>query len=377
MLMSVHPELFPETMLSQGYDMHDIRYSKRQGLPYRRLRLRNESRSVLTIMPSFIMPYWVRRTQEAAKGLLMRYTGQSYERISETLGGSPTHWERMETHLGSYNLVATSLFSAEDLPDHYVADEKITFFNGSEASVTMTAAQECVWGISISLSEAQTGLQKAYGNFATEARLLKPDFAPQSVVIDGWAATRNAWQTLFPDITLILCFLHGVLKIGSCTKNLKEQWAEIRKMLWDAYKATDAKEFIAQIDEFKLKAHDMIQPLNKQRILEAIDKIWAKKDQYAQYYEFNNAYRTSNQVDRPMNNLDKYLFNTQYFHGHLKNADLKLRAWALIHNFKPFCKRAKNKHLSRYHQINKIIYHDSWLENLLIAGNKAVFIQST
>ncbi len=256
LLMSVHPELFPETMLCQGYDMHDIRYSIRQGLSYRRIRLRNAERSVLTIIPSFVMPYWVRRTEEAAKGLLMRYTGQSYERISETLGGSPTHWERMETHLGTYNIVSTSLFSADDLPEHYVADEKITFFHGSEASVTMTAAQECVWGISISLSEAQTGLQTAYGNFATEARLLRPDFEPKSVVIDGWAATRNAWQTLFPSITLILCFLHGVLKVGSCTKNLKEQWAEIRKMLWDAYKATDAKEFIAKIDEFKVKKTD-------------------------------------------------------------------------------------------------------------------------
>lgn len=378
-LMSVYPELFPLDMHEKGYDMHDIRYSQRQNLSYRRIRLRNDSRSVLTIMPSFIMPYWVRRTQEAAQGLLLRYTGTSYERISETLGGSAPHWERMETHLGTYSIVQTTLICAQDLPEYYVADEKITFFHGKEASVTMTAAQECVWGMAMSLSEGQNGLQTAYGNFATEARLMKADFAPKSVVIDGWAATRNAWQALFPSIQLILCFLHGVLKVGSCTKNLKEQWAAIKKMLWDAYKATDEADFLAQINAFKIKADELICPLSKPRILEAIEKMWAKKDQYAKYYEFSEGYRTSNHVDRPMNNLDKYLFNTQYFHGHLKNAELKLRAWALIHNFKPFCQKIAKKRVwvSRAHTINKAIYHDNWLENLLIAGKKVTFNVTT
>jgi hypothetical protein len=68
----------------------------------------------------------------------------------------------------------------------------------------MTAAQECIWGISISLSEGQTGLQTTYSNFATEARLVKPDFTPKSVVMDGRAATRNAWLTLFPCINIML-----------------------------------------------------------------------------------------------------------------------------------------------------------------------------
>jgi hypothetical protein len=379
LLMSAYSELFPADMLEKGYDMHDIRYSERQHLAYRRIRLRNASKTVLTILPSFIMPYWVRRTEEAASGLLLRYCGTSYDLISTTLGGSAVHWERMETHLGTYDIVATTLIGREDLPVHYVADEKITFFHGKEAFVALTAAQECVWGIAISLSEGQDGLQTAYGNFATEARLMKPDFAPKSVVIDGWAATRNAWSTLFTTVTLILCFLHGVLKVGSCTKNLKEQWAMIKKMLWEAYKATDTADFIAQIDAFKLKADELISPLSKPRILEAIEKIWAKKDQYAKYYEFSEGYRTSNHVDRPMNRLDKYLYSTQYFHGNLKNAELKLRAWALIHNFKPYCKKTASKKvwLSRAHEINKVIYHDNWLENLLIAGKKANFNIST
>ena len=45
-LMRVYPELFPLDMQDKGYDMHDIRYSNRQNLSYRRIKLRNESGTV-------------------------------------------------------------------------------------------------------------------------------------------------------------------------------------------------------------------------------------------------------------------------------------------------------------------------------------------
>ena len=377
MLMEVHPELFPDDMVKNSYDMHDIRYSSRQDLSYRRIRVRGEESRVLTVLPSFVMPYWTEKTDKAGKALLLRYTGTSYDTISYVLGGSAVHWERVETHLGRCNIVQTTLVEPGELPSHYAADEKITFFNGKEASVPMTCAEECVWGIDLCLTENIEGLQTGYGAFATEAKTMNADFEPKSVVIDGWPATRSAWKTLFPTATLILCFLHGVLKIGDRAKHLKEQWATIRLMLWDAYKAADAETFKAKMDLFKVIATAVVEPFEKKNILEAIQKVWSKKDEYAKGFEFDNSYRTSNQVDRPMKALDRYLYNTQYFHGNLENAQLKLRAWALIHNFKPFCQRTNLIHVSRFHQLNRVIYHDHWLQNLLIAGKKSAFIHPT
>ena len=49
--------------------------------------------------------------------------------------------------------------------------------------------------------------------FAEEARSIKPDYAPETVNTDGWQATQNAWQHWFPQITVILCFLHAFIKI--------------------------------------------------------------------------------------------------------------------------------------------------------------------
>src|SRR5208337_1118568 len=79
----------------------------------------------------------------------------------------------------------------------------------------------------------------AYGVFAAEARDVDPEYAPQTVNTDGWASTRNAFQTLFPLITVVLCFLHGFLKIRDrCRKA-----CELHRRVWDVYRAATAEEF--------------------------------------------------------------------------------------------------------------------------------------
>lgn len=52
-------------------------------------------------------------------------------------------------------------------------------------------------------------------------------------------------------------------------------------------------------------------------------------------YDHPKAYRTSNLLDRLMVRMDHRLFDTQYFHGTLNQAELGIRTWTLIHNFAP------------------------------------------
>ncbi len=60
-------------------------------------------------------------------------------------------------------------------------------------------------GIAISLSEDKIGLQTAYGNFATEVRLMKPNFKPKSVVIAGEQPHAIRGRPNFPyDTTFVL-----------------------------------------------------------------------------------------------------------------------------------------------------------------------------
>ena len=76
----------------------------------------------------------------------------------------------------------------------------------------------------MSPNAGEKDLTQAYGQFKSEALNVDPKYQPDSVNTDGWTATLNAWLTLFPSVTMILCFLHSFhqdpqlwQKTGGCT----------------------------------------------------------------------------------------------------------------------------------------------------------------
>ena len=90
----------------------------------------------------------------------------------------------------------------------------------------------------------------------------------------------------------------------------------------------------------------------------------------------------SNQIDRPLNQLNRYLYPVRYFHWRCQTANWKVRAWEMIYNcraapFMPFSHRVrtqKQKQQSRFEELNGFAYHQHdgrllLLHNLLIAGS--------
>ena len=72
-----------------------------------------------------------------------------------------------------------------------------------------------------------------------------------------------------------------------------------------------------------------------------------------------------------MEPLARYLDGCRYFHGHLMSAEYGCRAWVLLHNFLPYCPRAKvaKQYKSPARKLNGFIYHDNWLHNLMISAS--------
>jgi len=66
-----------------------------------------------------------------------------------------------------------------------------------------------------------------------------------------------------------------------------------------------------------------------------IKKLRDNLSQFSRAYDFPDAHRTSNMVDRLMQRMDRHLFSTQYFHGTMQAANLNIRDWVLIQNFAP------------------------------------------
>ena len=373
-MIEEYPSLFPQAIV-KGYVLHDMRTSvKMPAMQMRRIKLKERDEQgkemVFTIVPSGIMPYLTGYTDKVEKALFLRRFGVPFWALSYVFGRDDDDWYRMVSHFGSYSIVQTTVKDADRLPEHLLADEKHVHFNGEKGYVATTVAEDCVLGASISLSADAEGLIEAYGIYQEEAQALDPDYAPQTVNTDGWKATQLAWQALFPLIVIIECFLHAFLKIRNrCKKRYQDVYSEISQQVWDVYHANTPELFSERIEYLSLWALTTINGA----ALDAVEKLCAKAERFLLIFEYPNAYRTSNMIDRHMDPMDRWLFSARYFHGHLSSAERQVRAWALLHNFWPYCPRAKiRKHfLSPAHKFNGFVYHQNWLHNLLISTSSS------
>lgn len=364
-----HPELFPRN-ISEGYFLHDGRSSaKLEGVRLRRIGLKARDaagkKQVFTITPSGVMPYFVGMTDDVEKALFLRRFDVPFWALSYVFGHDDQYWYRLENHFGCYSLVQTTVKDPENLPKHLLADEKVTWLNGEEVVIATTVGNDCVLGASVALGIDTANLTEAYQHFKDEARQLDPEYQPETVNTDGWEATQKAWRNLFSLIVILECFLHAFIKIRERGKYLKEAFHQLSRKVWDVYHAPDADAFRSQAAELLTWAESN----TASYVLEAVRKLYSKIDRFALAYAYPLAHRTSNMLDRHMNLMDRWLFSCRFFHGHWTSSERSIRAWALLHNFGPYCPRARNhqEFSSPAHQLNGFVYHDNWLHNLMIS----------
>jgi len=375
-MIAQYPELFPTT-IGLGYRLHDILPESRK-MPEVRLRRielvvpAGDSSPVFTIRPSFVLPYMMGYTDAVEKALFLR-RWVPYWGLTHVFGRNDQYWFRLENRLGRNSIVGTTVKDPDQLPVDLLADEKHTRFNGTKAYIATTVGDDCVLGASLSLSADGDGLEEAYEHFKTEAHNLNPAYAPKTVNTDGWHATQVAWRTLFPLIVVILCFLHSFIKIRDRCKRL-DHYPALCKRVWDTYHAADA-------DAFRIKNQELWEwaeaTLPVGTGLEAVVKLCNKEAEFVLAYDHPRAYRTSNMLDRHLEPLDRYLDGRKYFHGHLLAAEYGVRAWALLHNFQPYCPRARvaDQYQSPAHKLNGFVYHENWLHNLLISASMGGYRQ--
>ena len=369
-----YPEIFPSA-ISQGYKLHGLMppSKKMPEICLRRIQLKAKDETgqaqVYTIAPCFVMPYMTGYVDEVEKALFLHEKfGVAFWGLTYVFGRNEMYWYRLTQSLGRNSIVGTTLKDPDKLPEHLLADEKHADLNGEKAYLAITVGQDCVLGASVAVAAAEKELTEAYRHFKTEAQQLKPDYQPQTVNTDGWLATRLAWQTLFPAIVLISCFLHAFIKIRTCCQRMQADFGAIHAQVWEIYHAPEPLTFMKRVAAFKTWA---ILTLPTSTGLAAILKLCAKTPEFIKAYAYPAAYRTSNMIDRQMEPLARYLYSTKDFNGHLMSAERSVRAWALNHNFLPYCPRAQveQTYKSPAHKLNGFVYRDNWLENLLVSAS--------
>jgi hypothetical protein len=372
-LIAQYPELFPAT-ISQGYTLHDILPASKKlpAIRLRRIKVTDATLpggNVFAIAPSFVLPYMVGYTDDVEKALFLRSKfGVPYWGLTYVFGRNDLYWERLELSLGRPNLVGTTVKRSENLPQDLLADEKHTRLNGAAVYVATTVGADCVLGAAVAVQADEDHLTAAYQQFQTEAQAVQPTYQPTTVNTDGWQATQAAWQHLFPNVTLIVCFLHAFLKIRDRCKRLQEHFSELCQRVWQVYRAPTPQSFLERAEALKTWARATL-PAGAG--LDAVLKLCARAPEFIRAYAYPTAHRTSNMLDRLMDHMDRRFYAAHYFHGHLMTAEYAVRAQALCANFLPYCPRAAvaDRYRSPAHKLNGFVYHDNWLHNLLISAS--------
>ena len=370
-----HPEIFPDS-IKRSYKLNGFcdESKKMPEVKIRRISTAgtNEQgkRECYQVAPSFVMPYMTGYTEEVEKALYLYFKqGVAFSGLVYAFGKDEMYWFRMVQQFGKCSIVGTTTRDPEKLPKDVIADEKHTKSNGEKVYVATTVGDECFWGASMSSKVEEEKLTEAYEEFKEEAQEVDAEYEPETVNTDGFGSTIKAWRSLFVRAVLIRCFLHGFLKIRKGARKLSI-FGELSKLVWSAYHQTTYEAFIDQVTVLSLWSEQNKEELGE-RTYEAVKKLCDRAHEYAKAYNHPKCKRTSNMLDRLMQRMNRYLFMTQYFHGHLQTAELGIRAWALVQNFLPYCPRAgpSKKFISPVHRLNGKVYHQNWLENLLVSSS--------
>jgi len=358
------PELFPKAFV-EGYQLKDDRVSAKQEVLIRRVVLSDGT--AYSIRPSYLMPYMVGRVRDVEGPLFLRKFGVPYWALARVFGGDPMYWFRMECGLGRCSIVGTTVRRAE-LPVHLLADEHHQSLDGKKVYIATTVGEGCVLGAEPAEAAGTGELKAAYGVFKAEARDVAPKYAPETVNTDGWKGTRAAWRALFRRVVLLLCFLHGWLKIRDRAKHLKDRFAEVSRRVWEVYHAPDRRGFGQRLRRLREWAGKHLSGV----VLENVGDLRRKGRRCAVAYRHPGGHRTSNMLDRQMRAMNRYFDHGQHLHGSLGACRLHCRAWALLWNFAPWhpaTTRENEGWRCPAERLNRHRYHESWLQNLLASAS--------
>ena len=362
-----HPELFPPAM-SKGYMLNGrTRVSQKLGLQLRKIKVSGVS---YQLRPSFLLPAMRAKTNEVSKPLFLLRFGVPFWALAFVFGRNPMWWYRLYLCLGRSSIVGTTVYKTDCLPADVLADEHHVRVRGRKAYIATTIGQGCILGVQACARADEATLAEGYGVFQQEALDANPSYQPVSVNTDGWPATQKVWQSLFPTIAVVECFLHAFIKVRDrATKKLEGFFDTAATKIWDCYRAESKGQLAQQIRRLRewTKKH-LPQCAMKDNIL----KLCAKKKRWIQHLDFPSAHRTSNMLDRVMRAMSRHAFNSQMFHATIDSTTANFRAFALLYNFSPSCPavtKLQQQLTSPAARLNSFAYHQDWIQNLLIAAS--------
>ena len=178
---------------------------------------------------------------------VLRKFGVPFWALARVFGGDPMSWVSHGVRAGPVQRCGNHRPHGDVARAGPLADEHHQGLDGQKVYIATTVGNGCCLGAEPDEAAGSDKLKVAYQVFKDEACDVSPKYAPKTVSTDGWKGTQAAWKMLFTKVVILLCFVHGWLKIRDRAKHLKEVFAEVSRRVWDTYHAPDRRSFAQRL----------------------------------------------------------------------------------------------------------------------------------
>jgi hypothetical protein len=185
-----------------------------------------------------------------------------------------------------------------------------------------------------------------FDQFQQATQIVEPDYQPQGILTDGFESTRKSLGHLFPASPLGNCLRHAANRVGSKLKavsqslrdSLSEQFYQLFEDRLDP-KANKVRALGQNLRRFAEKVSRLAGRENGERIRQWIVR---KKEGWYVLLRHPELPATSTLLDQAHNAIDRKLFMMKGFH-HPEGCQRQfLVGLALLYDFVPYQRRAKN-----------------------------------
>lgn len=327
--------------------------------------------AVFTILPHFALRYSGVRPEVAQKALLATHGGLSLE-LSATIieNISPMAIYRLVCAFGRAGLVTVLVRCQLSLPPYFLADEKHSHCLTEKVYLPTIVGDRVVWHLGYTEDKSADAFAGSYGQFQQAALVIDPEYLPRGILTDGFESTRKSLRNLFPVTALGNCLRHATHRVGSklksVGKSLRDDLSEQFSRLFDD--RTEAKEnkvrsLGQKLRRFAEKVSQIAGQDNGERLRQWFGR---KKDGWYVLFRDTDIPAISTSLDQAHNALDRKLFMMKGFHHPEGSQQEFLIGLAMLYNFVPYQRRAKNAGLCGVEVEGGQLPSKNWLLNLQI-----------
>ena len=328
-------------------------------------------KAVFTVIPSFLMRYLCYRTEQVQKAITAYHGGLSFENCAICFNISGMSLYRFICAFGKYPLAQTLNNAGVPLPKHTQADEKHTKCLGAKGYIPIVSSGHAFWHIDYIDSVDEDVVEESYQQFSDDTKAIETSYAPATITIDGFKPTRNALCHIFKKSSAyLLCWLHACWGIAKILEPFSKEEAN-RLSFWLLHTLQECHQK-PSLQRISLRSHFTALLRHYKTILpgEIFEnlKSWIarKRPYFYASMDFSLAHCFSYSIDHLCNHLDRKLFMMKHFHHPLARKDLFLKGFALLHNFIPYQRFARNAHTCPAQVEGAKLPHTNWLVSLLI-----------